>query len=738
MGISREARAGVDTAHEAREVDEVHAAHAARAARAALDHGRSDGTATAVLDFAAAQLLRDDTPLGVLPAVLERLAGGFGLRAALAFQPDPGQLPTVLAAYPADAADPALLARIGALSLAQRKGTSPVQLTVEPGGGPPEPREDPPELREGPPELREGSSGPGTYLLLAYSAPVDGQCLCALALIADAPAWDDEIRAAARAIADLLAAQIRYARVTARLAERQALTRALIERSPTAIMAMDADGALIEFNPAAEELSGYRHDDVLGRPMADLMIPERDRSRFREHISTYVRTGNPEEFTGQMRVSLLRADGTERVVELTPAQLTIGGRTVFTGFLRDLTELERSYDALADQTERLNCLIATAIPGVLITDENNLVTNLSQSFSIMFGLDEPDRLIGTSAVSVLGRIRGTFADPDDFIRRIAEAAAARQPVSGEQAACADGRTLECDYWPVMVDGRYRGDLWFAWDMSDRTATEDHRQQVLVAELAARQLAEQAQRQLEEQNERLKAQDEARNQFLAVVSHELRTPLTSIVSFAELIRGEAQGLTPDGIKFLDIIERNADRLYRLIGDLLMLDRLEAGVLPLDLTDVNIAELTNEAVGSAYARAAKQGITIEEETGEGPSVQGDPKRLMQVLDNLIANAVKFSHRGGLVRVSAVCQDRMWRIDVTDFGIGIPSGEASYLFSRFVRASNARTSGVPGTGLGLSIVKTIVEMHQGRIEVSSALGQGSTFSVFLPAAPVPKARV
>jgi PAS domain S-box-containing protein len=464
--------------------------------------------------------------------------------------------------------------------------------------------------------------------------------------------------------------------------------------------------------------------------MADLMIPESDRSRFREYIRTYVRTGNPGEFTGQMRASLLRADGTERVVELTPAQLSIGGRTVFTGFLRDLTELERSYDALADQTERLNCLIATAIPGVLITDENNLITHLSQSFCTMFGLDEPGQLIGASAVLVLQRIR------DDFIRRIAEAAAARQPVSGEQAACADGRTLECDYWPLLVDGRYRGDLWFAWDMSDRTATEERRQQLLVAELAARRLAEQAQRQLEEQNERLKAQDEARNQFLAIVSHELRTPLTSIVSFAELIRGEAEGLTPDGIKFLDIIERNADRLYRLIGDLLMLDRLEAGVLPLDLADVNIAELTNEAVGSAYARAAKQGITIEEETEEGPSVQGDQRRLMQVLDNLIANAVKFSHRGGLVRVSAACQDRTWRIDVADSGIGIPPGEASYLFSRFVRASNARTSGVPGTGLGLSIVKTIVEMHQGRIEVRSALGEGSTFSVYLPA-PVLKGR-
>jgi signal transduction histidine kinase len=112
-------------------------------------------------------------------------------------------------------------------------------------------------------------------------------------------------------------------------------------------------------------------------------------------------------------------------------------------------------------------------------------------------------------------------------------------------------------------------------MSDRTELEQQRVAMLEAELAARRLAEQAQSQLAEQNERLRKIDEARNQFLAIVSHELRTPLTSIVSFSELIRGEAEGLTPDGIRFLDIIERNADRLHRLVGDLLMLDRLSDG-------------------------------------------------------------------------------------------------------------------------------------------------------------------
>ena len=663
---------------------------------------RQGGSAAGLLDYAVAQILRDDTALGALPAVLERLVDTFGLRAALAFQPSGGQPATVLAAHPAGSADPSLLARIGALSLAQRdltagRGTAvgPVELPAE-----------------------ESPDAEAVSLLLAYSVPVGGQCLCALALMGDAAGWDSEIRSTAHAVAAIAASQIRHAHDLANLAERQALTRALIQGSPTAILATDDRGQLVEFNRAAEELSGYRRDDVLGRQVDELLVPERYRPWFRENIERVTRNGGSGGPGGQMRAATLRADGTERTVELTSVPLTVSGQAYFTGFLRDLSEIERSHAALADQTERLNCLIAAAIPGLLITDEQGVITHVSRSFGALYGIDSPERLVGTRAVSVMRGVQHVFADPGAFARRSAEVLRAREPVSGEQFACADGRTIECDYWPVLVGGRWRGDLWLFWDMSDRTDLEKQRQQMLDAE--------------REQNARLRKIDDARNQVLAIVAHELRTPLTSIVSFCELLKGEDEGLTPEGLRFLDIIERNADRLHRLIGDLLMLDRVEAGALPLELEEVSIPDLTAEAVRSASPGAARQGITIVVQTGEGPPIQGDAKRLTQVLDNLIANAIKFSHRNGLVRVAASCEGRTWRIDVADSGIGIPPSEADQLFNRFVRASNARTAGLPGIGLGLSIVKVLTEMHGGRVEVHSVLGLGSTFSVYLPAAP------
>ena len=225
-------------------------------------------------------------------------------------------------------------------------------------------------------------------------------------------------------------------------------------------------------------------------------------------------------------------------------------------------------------------------------------------------------------------------------------------------------------------------------------------------------------------------DKRRAQFLAVVSHELRTPLTSIVSFSELLRGEASGLSDDGVRFLDIIERNADRLLGLIDDLLMLNRLEAGQLPLKVSEVGIGGLTTDAVRNATPVAAKSRVTMSLDVGQGPPVRGDARRLLQVLDNLIGNAIKFSHPGDPVRVKASYADGTWRIDVADSGIGIPPDEVARLFGPFIRGSNARVAGLPGTGLGLSIVKTLVEMHGGYIKVESALNEGTTFSVFLPA--------
>ena len=402
------------------------------------------------------------------------------------------------------------------------------------------------------------------------------------------------------------------------LAETEARFGLLAQLAPVGIVQSDAEGRAVFVNERWCAMTGLRADQALGTSWLDLVHPD-DRPLIEQKMTAVGR--GEVVIDGRLRpargaelwiqgsaVSLRRADGQ-------PAG-TLATFTDISGRKRAEAERERLLAAeraarisLSDQTERLNCLIASAIPGVLITDEQGLVTHANQSFATMFGIGPPDRLVGTSAAGVVRRIKAAFADPGEFVRRTSEAFTAREPVGGQQLACADGRTFECDYWPVMVDGRYRGDIWLAWDMSDRKALETQRQELLDAELTARRAAELAQRKLERQNRQLQELGEARKDFVATVSHELRTPLTSIVSFIELMQAEADGLSEDGAHFLSIIQRNANRLIRLVGDLLLLNRLESGMIPLELAPVRIPELTREAVRDASAAAAGYGVTLD---------------------------------------------------------------------------------------------------------------------------------
>ncbi len=536
-------------------------------------------------------------------------------------------------------------------------------------------------------------------------------------------------------------ASSKLAHAQAALAETEARFGLLARLSPVGIVQSDPAGTVIFVNDRWCAMTGVGAAEMLGTHWLDLVHPD-DRGRVERDLAGVAREGEV-----QINGRLYTPSGDEvwvqgSAVALPGAGVSPAGLLAAFTDISDRKRAEAEWEgllaaeqaagrSLADQTEDLNALIAGALPGVLITDEQDLVTHANESFGTLFGIESPDRLVGTPVGDTVRLIKKVFADPGEFVRRTSEVLSARQPVEGQQMACADGRTFECDYWPVMVKGRYSGDIWLAWDMSDRKAMEEQREGLLEAELAARRTAELTHRQRQEQNEKLRELGEARAQLVATMSHELRTPLTSIVSFVELIRAEAGGLSKEGTYFLDIIQRNAHRLHRLVGDLLLLSMVESGTMALELAPVSIPEVTAEAVRDASAAAAGFGISLDVSPGKGPVVQADQLRLMQVLDNLIANAVKFSHPGDRVRVGAAWDGRAWRIDVTDSGIGIPPDELGQLFDRFVRASNARASGRLGAGLGLSVVKAIVELHGGRIMVDSAVDRGTTFSVCLPAA-------
>jgi signal transduction histidine kinase len=270
------------------------------------------------------------------------------------------------------------------------------------------------------------------------------------------------------------------------------------------------------------------------------------------------------------------------------------------------------------------------------------------------------------------------------------------------------------------------------DMSGRPA---HILVMVEDVTAVRETQDQLGQALESQrnaNANLEKLDRTKTEFLSVVSHEFRTALTGIQGFSELIRDG--GLETEEIKtYGAYIFNDADRVNRLIGDMLDLDRMESGRMSIRLQDVDI----NEILSDAIVRAASTGTLVEFKADLDPRlpiVRGDHDRLIQVVANLVNNAVKYSPDGGLVTLSSQIEGDFALISVTDTGIGIPADEIGHVFERFRRVRSGAGQSIPGTGLGLTIVKQIVEMHGGKIWVESAVGHGSAFHITLPIAPAP----
>jgi two-component system, OmpR family, phosphate regulon sensor histidine kinase PhoR len=222
--------------------------------------------------------------------------------------------------------------------------------------------------------------------------------------------------------------------------------------------------------------------------------------------------------------------------------------------------------------------------------------------------------------------------------------------------------------------------------------------------------------------------EVKEDFVAQVSHELRTPLTSIAGFTALVL-ERDDLPEEASDQLRVVERNVDRLGRLVADLLHTAQVEHGQVHLERTRTDLAAVVRHAAEAARPAVDRAGLVLETRLPDRLECTVDPQRFAQVVDNLVSNAVKYTGPGGLVRIELDVVDERAELRVVDTGLGISARDLPHLFSRFFRAPAVTDRSIQGIGLGLSITKAIVDSHGGRIEVESRPGAGSTFRVRLP---------
>ena len=228
--------------------------------------------------------------------------------------------------------------------------------------------------------------------------------------------------------------------------------------------------------------------------------------------------------------------------------------------------------------------------------------------------------------------------------------------------------------------------------------------------------------------RLERLEIVRQEFLSNVSHELRTPLTAIMALAETLEAGAITDANNNRRFLSIIQKNAARMQHLIDDILELSAIEAGNVSVNQESIPLRSLVEDVVASLSTAAADRNVAVRNLIESHVQVFADPFRLMQMLTNLVDNAIKFNREGGTVTITCERDDRD-RICVTDTGEGIAGQHLDRLFERFYRVDRARSRDLGGTGLGLAIVKHLARAHGGEVAVSSRVGSGTQFTIDLP---------
>jgi PAS domain S-box-containing protein len=403
---------------------------------------------------------------------------------------------------------------------------------------------------------------------------------------------------------------------------------------------------------------------------------------------------------------------------------------------RDVTERHLAQEELRHANSLLMALIKNLHLGVLVIDENGTIVGTNQAMLTSLGIDaSPDDFMGEHADVALDRFLEVWRDPNVARSRLMGMVKGRRLEPETRFTLSDGRTVAIAFIPIETGGANLGHVWLVRDISGEVALDAEREHLLHIE--------------KQQNARLTELDALKTGLVASVSHELRTPLTSIVSFTQLLRdGLATDSLADQMEFLDIILRNVERLERMVNDLLFLDRIESNTVQVNIEPVNLGQVVSMAVSSILPATRERGIRVRSDISKGPALSGDVDRLNQLVDNLLANAQRYTPDGGQISVRAYPLSEGWQLEIADTGIGIPAEERDRIFERFFRASNARNYVGSGSGLGLAIVRRVVELHCGTVSVAANGDSGTRFTVvlrgvqdpnvLLPRRPRPRPRV
>jgi PAS domain S-box-containing protein len=500
-----------------------------------------------------------------------------------------------------------------------------------------------------------------------------------------------------------------------RLETAEKLTSATLDTAACIILVTDTEGRIVRVNAATADITGHDEKDLLGLPVWETPVAPSNTNDIEALFVWPNRSGQPV----IRERDLVTKDGRRlRVVWNNNVVRDEHGHAAYAVMTGVDVTTERTSAGLV--THLMQAAISTALVGV---DTRGRVTVFNSGAGHLLGL-EPQEVIGRSFTDLLDpaelRLRTGTEDPERSFAALAR-------------AIEDGRESSARDWTWVSRGGRRRVVSMSTSVT-HDAFGDHVGYLVVG----RDVTEQRESQemvvaaLEKERhavERLRALDDAKNEFVSTVSHELRTPVTSIVGYTEMLQdGSMVDPVPEQLPLLDSIARNGQRLIALCNDLLALSGLDAGTTQWQRERVDLGCVLPAVEEAVRPLLAGRRLDVRWEAPPGPvSVTGDLAQLERVLLNLVGNAVKFTEDGGTITCRVRRDGDEALLEVGDTGIGIPREEQDGLFQKFFRSTTAQKRAIQGTGLGLSIVAA----HGGRVGVESEHLAGTTFTVRLPLA-------
>ena len=537
-----------------------------------------------------------------------------------------------------------------------------------------------------------------------------------------------------------------------RLLKLEDTHRTILDNAFDAIISIDMNGIILDWNHRAESIFGWKAEEAVGKKLAEIIIPEQYRSAHTQGLKSFLATGKSRVLNQQLELSALHRNGHEFPIEISIAPSRLDDQLIFTGIIRDITERKNALKQARLRAEEYKVLheVAQALQNSDSMEAmlQEAVEAISRSKELhvenkagIFLADEEKKVLRLTAKL------GNF--PDGFMKNQTEIPFYNIPygrcfTSGEmvindwclfhpkQAGPFGDQT---EYGSYIVPLKSRNDtvgVLFLYTPETPPCYEGSKEILLsIAALMGNAIKHrQFERKIQQQNKKLKAFNILKNKFLGIASHDLRNPIYTILCYSNILADGSMGeLNERQRQTLGKIIRSSEFMQDLLNNLLDISKIESGQISLEKIPQDINSIVQCQVEMNQVLANLKNIQLDFEQKDLPQLTVDKCAMIQVINNLIGNAIKFSPKNSKVLIKTENYNNHFRFSIKDEGPGISEQDKKLAFGEFQTLSNKPTGGEKATGLGLAISKKIVRLHGGQVGLDSALGKGSTFYFELP---------